>query len=100
MGLLKFGGMTKPPRENALLGVQIGFTEAFPAPSSVWDIFRTMEDIAMKLLDLQSEYQGHEDATSAASQFNKPEWTPRPKQVIAAEYAVTLANFLNLASTQ
>lgn len=53
-----------------------------------------MTELALRLLELNAEFQNAD--SSLADEFNRPDWKPRERAVIAAEYADTLAKLVAL----
>jgi hypothetical protein len=49
--------------------------------------------LALRILELQKEFNLADEVDSAAAQFHKPEWAARSRTEIAADYADALRAF-------
>lgn len=56
----------------------------------------TMDELGMRLLELQAEFANHDLHTAHAAGFAQPGWGPRERRVIAKDFATTLAAFVAL----
>ncbi|WP_146176472.1 hypothetical protein [Rhodococcus sp. OK519] len=56
-----------------------------------------MSNDALRLLQLQKEFQDRETATSLAQMYSRTDWSPRSEEEIAVEYAATLRRLLSSA---
>lgn len=53
-----------------------------------------MNELAIRLLELQTEYQNRDELAGAAKEFRSPDFAPRTVEAIAADYADTLQQFI------
>lgn len=58
-----------------------------------------MNELAQRLLELQTEYANRDQVAATAAEFQNPGWEPRSAAAIAEEYSTVLAQFIAEAST-